>query len=73
MTLGWVVSAVMTPLSGEGGSLLVLEFSCLLHWSFPPGEGCGREREEDYTRRQKELGSDEVRTPAAPQDSAAQT
>ena len=53
VTLGWVGSAVMTSLNGEGGSLLVLEFSSLLHWSFPPGEGCGGEREEDYTRRQK--------------------
>ena len=42
-------------------------------WSFPPGEGCGGEREEEYTRRQEETGSDGVRTPAAPQDSAAQT
>lgn len=46
--------------------LPVQEFSSLLHGTFPPGEGCGGEREEECTRRQEETGCDRVRTLAAP-------
>lgn len=53
-------------------SLLVQEFSSLLHWSSLPGKWCGSEQEAECARRPKETRSDGIRTAAVPQDSAAQ-